>query len=74
MRKLVVALGFGLAVAIFVDATIIRSVLVPAAMSLLGNFNWYLPRWLRWLPDLRVEGSYAHVEPAAPVAAGGSDD
>ncbi|MEX1157329.1 MAG: efflux RND transporter permease subunit, partial [Thermomicrobiales bacterium] len=52
--------GFGLAAAIFIDATIVRSVLVPAAMALLGNFNWYLPRWLHWLPDLRVEGAAAH--------------
>ena len=47
--------GFGLAVAIFLDATIIRSVLVPATMRLLGNVNWYLPPALRWLPDVRVE-------------------
>jgi RND superfamily putative drug exporter len=52
-------LGFGLAVAVFLDATIVRSVLVPATMVLLGERNWYLPRWLQWLPDLRVEG---HVE------------
>jgi RND superfamily putative drug exporter len=49
-------MGFGLAVAIFLDATIVRSVLVPATMALLGELNWYLPRWLHWLPDLRVEG------------------
>ena len=47
--------GFGLAVAVFVDATIVRSVLVPASMRLLGEWNWYLPNFLRWLPDLRVE-------------------
>jgi uncharacterized membrane protein YdfJ with MMPL/SSD domain len=50
-------LGFGLAVAIFLDATIVRLVLVPASMTLLGNRNWYLPRWLRWLPDMRIEGT-----------------
>jgi uncharacterized membrane protein YdfJ with MMPL/SSD domain len=55
-------LGFGLAVAVFLDATIVRSVLVPAAMRLLGNANWWFPRWLNWLPDLRVEaGSAARV-------------
>jgi len=48
-------LGFGLAVAVFLDATIVRSVLVPAAMRLLGTANWWFPRRLRWLPDLRVE-------------------
>lgn len=59
--------GFGLAVAVFLDATVIRSVLVPSAMALLGNLNWYLPKWLHWLPDLRVEGGDAHV--ATPSAA-----
>ncbi len=47
--------GFGLAVAIFLDATLVRSVLVPASMELLGGRNWYLPSWLNWLPDLRIE-------------------
>lgn len=47
--------GFGLAVAVFLDATLVRSVLVPASMELLGGRNWYLPSWLEWLPDLRVE-------------------
>ena len=47
--------GFGLAVAILLDATLVRSVLVPASMEVLGRRNWYLPSWLRWLPDLRVE-------------------
>ncbi|MGH2709992.1 MAG: MMPL family transporter [Actinomycetota bacterium] len=52
-------MGFGLAVAVFLDATIVRSVLVPAAMRLLGDRNWYLPRWLNWLPDIHVEGTAA---------------
>jgi RND superfamily putative drug exporter len=61
--------GFGLAVAVFLDATVVRSVLVPASMALLGDRNWYFPRWLRWLPDLRVEGGAAAERPApAPVA------
>ena len=47
--------GFGLAVAVLLDATLVRSVLVPATMDLLGRGNWYLPGVLRWLPDLRVE-------------------
>ncbi len=47
--------GFGLAVAILLDATLVRSVLVPASMEMLGRGNWYLPSWLSWLPDLRVE-------------------
>jgi putative drug exporter of the RND superfamily len=55
-------MGFGLAVAVFLDATIVRSVLVPASMKLLGDRNWYLPRWLGWLPDVKVEGA----EPSKP--------
>jgi putative drug exporter of the RND superfamily len=49
-------MGFGLAVAVLMDATIVRSLLVPASMRLLGDWNWYLPRWLRWLPQVHVEG------------------
>ncbi len=49
--------GFGLAVAVLIDATLVRSVLVPAATRLLGGWNWYLPRWLGWLPKLRIEGA-----------------
>ena len=48
-------MGFGVAVALLVDATVIRSVILPAAMRLLGTGNWYLPAWLRWLPDVQVE-------------------
>ena len=47
--------GFGLAVAILLDATLVRSVLVPASMEVLGRGNWYLPPALAWLPDVRVE-------------------
>ena len=50
-------MGFGVAVALLIDATIVRSVLVPATMKLLGKRNWYLPSWLRWLPDVHVEGT-----------------
>jgi uncharacterized membrane protein YdfJ with MMPL/SSD domain len=48
-------MGFGVAVALLIDATIIRSVLLPAAMQLLGKWNWYLPNWLEWLPRIEVE-------------------
>jgi RND superfamily putative drug exporter len=48
--------GFGLAAAIIIDATLVRSVLVPASMVLLGDKNWYFPSWLEWLPRLGVEG------------------
>jgi RND superfamily putative drug exporter len=50
-------MGFGLAIAVLIDATIVRSILVPASMVLLGDRNWYLPSWLHWLPDLRIEGT-----------------
>jgi RND superfamily putative drug exporter len=52
-------MGFGLGVAVLMDATIVRTVLVPASMRLLGTRNWYLPSWLRWLPQLQVEGTDA---------------
>jgi putative drug exporter of the RND superfamily len=45
-------MGFGLAIAIFIDATLVRCVLVPATMKLLGKANWYLPKWLEWLPRI----------------------
>ena len=55
-------MGFGVAVALLIDATLVRSVLVPAAMTLLGRWNWYLPAWLDWLPHVEVERGEA--EPA----------
>ena len=60
-------LGFGMGVALLLDATIVRSVLVPAGMRLLGARNWYLPRWLRWLPELSVEGP-GQAPPERPPA------
>jgi uncharacterized membrane protein YdfJ with MMPL/SSD domain len=48
-------MGFGLAAAILIDATIVRGVLLPSVMKLLGEWNWYLPRWLEWLPRLDAE-------------------
>ena len=50
-------IGVGLGVAILIDATIIRVVLLPASMKLLGNWNWYLPSWLEWLPRISPEGA-----------------
>ena len=47
--------GFGLAVAVLLDATLVRSILVPASMQLLGARNWYLPGFLNWLPQIQVE-------------------
>ena len=62
-------MGFGLAVAVLLDATLIRTLLVPAAMKLLGKWNWYLPSWLEWLPHLSIEGA-----PAPPAAGPGPDE
>ncbi|MFJ3250392.1 MMPL family transporter [Streptomyces sp. NPDC086782] len=56
-------MGVGLAAAVLIDATVIRGVLLPSVMSLLGERNWYLPRWLHRLPDL------SHDEPLEPAAA-----
>jgi hypothetical protein len=67
-------MGFGVAVALLIDATIVPGVLVPAAMKLLGRRSWYLPRWLLWLPDAHVEGASrdarAMVRLAAPALRG----
>jgi uncharacterized membrane protein YdfJ with MMPL/SSD domain len=66
-------LGVGMAAAILIDATIIRGVLLPATMKLLGRWNWYLPKWLQWLPEFDHEGG-SHREPrlggAVPEPAG----
>jgi RND superfamily putative drug exporter len=71
-------IGLGLTAAVLVDATVIRMVLVPATMELLGNANWWMPRWLnRLLPELNIEGEAAleaelatllaqHADPAQP--------
>ena len=61
-------MGFGIAVALLIDATIIRSVLLPAAMTLLGRWNWYLPRWLEWLPRLQIEAEQRDRPAVTPVA------
>ena len=54
-------MGFGLAAAILIDSTIVRAVLLPAVMKLLGDWNWYLPRWLEWLP--RLDSDHERTEP-----------
>jgi uncharacterized membrane protein YdfJ with MMPL/SSD domain len=60
--------GVGLAIAVLVDATVVRAVLLPASMKLLGDWNWYLPAWLRWLPRVGHEGSSGeHGAPSDPV-------
>jgi RND superfamily putative drug exporter len=57
--------GIGLSAAILIDATIVRAVLLPATMKLLGTWNWYLPRWLEWLPNLEHERAPASAALAA---------
>jgi uncharacterized membrane protein YdfJ with MMPL/SSD domain len=59
--------GVGLAAAVLIDATIVRAVLLPASMKLLGDWNWYLPRWLEWLPTIGHEGEKAPESPAVPA-------
>jgi anti-anti-sigma factor len=54
-------MGVGLATAVLIDATIIRAVLLPASMKLLGDWNWYLPRWLEWLPRIEPEDEAARL-------------
>jgi RND superfamily putative drug exporter len=61
-------MGFGVAVALLIDATIIRSVVLPSAMKLLGEWNWYLPRRLEWLPRLEVEGPGELPAAGAPAS------
>jgi RND superfamily putative drug exporter len=58
-------MGFGIAVSLLIDATVVRLVLLPAVLAILGERTWYLPRWLGWLPHLEVEG------PGAERPAGG---
>jgi uncharacterized membrane protein YdfJ with MMPL/SSD domain len=55
--------GVGLATAVLIDATIVRAVLLPATMKLLGDWNWYLPHWLAWLPRIKLEGAPAKAAP-----------
>ena len=64
-------LGLGLAVAVFLDATVIRSVLLPASMRLLGDWNWYLPRFLGWLPRVTIESEVASGRPGGDVVEAG---
>ena len=62
-------LGIGLAVAVLIDATIVRGVLLPASMKLLGDWNWYLPSWLEWLPRVRAEDEATSLPPDPDAAA-----
>jgi RND superfamily putative drug exporter len=58
--------GVGLATAVLIDATIVRAILLPASMKLLGERNWYLPTWLAWLPKTQLDHSPSPTQVAAP--------
>ena len=60
-------MGFGLAIAVLIDETVIRAVLVPATMKLLGDWNWYLPHALEWLPSLSPEADAGPAPPRGPA-------
>ncbi|HEX9380198.1 MAG TPA: MMPL family transporter [Gaiellaceae bacterium] len=62
-------MGIGLAAAVLIDATIVRAVLLPATMKLLGDWNWYLPRWLEWLPNVEHEPKAPEAVPAPALGA-----
>jgi RND superfamily putative drug exporter len=65
-------MGFGVGIALLVDATLIRMVVVPATMAVLGKWNWYLPNWLNWLPELHGEGDPESLAPAPKVPTDGA--
>jgi RND superfamily putative drug exporter len=62
-------MGVGLAAAVLIDATIVRAVLLPATMKLLGDANWYLPKWLDWLPRLEHDAKAPALAPAPAAGA-----
>ena len=61
-------MGFGLAVAVLLDATLVRSVLVPSTMKLLGKYNWYLPKWLSWIPNFSLGETAVDTNPGTQPA------
>ncbi len=63
-------MGFGVAIALLLDATLIRSVLLPSAMKLLGDWNWYLPRWLEWIPRVRIDAASAEASGHSALESG----
>jgi len=66
------AMGFGLGAAVLLDATIVRSLLVPSVMRLLGERAWHFPKWLEWMPNISIEGTPAGTQ-SAPEPAGADD-
>ncbi|MDQ1377013.1 MAG: putative drug exporter of the superfamily [Acidimicrobiaceae bacterium] len=70
-QRIIKEFGLGLAVAVLIDASIVRMILVPSAMELLGDANWWFPRWLSWLPKVHIDGNDL---PALPKAAAADDN
>jgi hypothetical protein len=62
-------MGLGLAVAVLIDATIVRGVLLPASMKILGDWNWYLPKWLEWMPHVHEPEFAPSSKPPEPEPA-----
>ncbi len=54
-QRVIKEFGLGLSIAVSIDATVVRMILVPAAMELLGDANWWFPKWLRWLPKVHID-------------------
>jgi RND superfamily putative drug exporter len=73
-NRVIKEFGLGLSVAILIDATIVRMILVPATMELLGDANWWFPKWLQWLPRIHVEGSDDHFGDAGSGTGDAIDD
>jgi RND superfamily putative drug exporter len=67
------SMGFGLGAAVLLDATIVRSLLVPSVMRILGDKAWYLPTWLEWIPNISIEGKVAEVSAPATTTAQASE-
>jgi RND superfamily putative drug exporter len=67
-QRVIKEFGLGLAVAVLVDATVVRMILVPAAMELLGDANWWFPKWLDWIPKFHLEGSQVSEVSPPPAA------
>ena len=61
-NRVVKEFGLGLAFAVLIDATVVRMILVPATMELLGDANWWFPKWLGWLPKIHIEGKVVEAD------------
>jgi RND superfamily putative drug exporter len=67
-ERVIKEFGLGLAAAVLVDATVVRMILVPAAMELLGDANWWFPTWLDWIPKFHLDGSQPPEGSLPPAA------